>query len=147
MATASGVRVWGNVPLTQNTKVKAGVNDSIVVKLNGVDYPITIDERDYQSSHTHVTSELVQHITGKLSAAGCPVLAKVGGIHDDNPRTVLVIEAIDTSNTVTMEVSGNGSTAFIGDKPYQVQPPNSGVYTPPQIAFTVLNSSTNVRRP
>ncbi|WP_434750821.1 hypothetical protein [Paenibacillus amylolyticus] len=125
MATVSGIRVWGNVSLAQDTEIKTGTNDNIVVTVNGTDYPITLNVGEYKTSHTHVTSELVQHIASRLTAAGCPVYAKVGGIHDDNPRTVLVIEAVDHGENVTMAVSGNGATAFIGDEPYQVQPPVS----------------------
>ncbi|MCM3132956.1 hypothetical protein M3629_09170 [Paenibacillus polysaccharolyticus] len=123
MAAVSGIRVWGNVPLAQDTEIKTGANDNIVVTVNGTDYPITLNEGEYTTSHSHATSELVQHIASRLTAAGCPVYARVGGIHDDNPRTVLVIEAVDKGGNVTMAVSGTGATAFIGDEPYQVQPP------------------------
>ncbi|PWW43796.1 hypothetical protein [Paenibacillus pabuli] len=144
MATASGIRVWGNVSLAQDTEIKTGANDNIVVTVNGTDYPITLNVGEYKTSHTHVTSELVQHIASRLTAAGCPVYAKVGGIHDDNPRTVLVIEAVDKEVNVTIAVSGNGATAFIGDKPYQVQPPVSA--SVPTLAMVNLTSRVQAKK-
>ncbi|WP_315792904.1 hypothetical protein [Paenibacillus sp. BIC5C1] len=144
MATASGIRVWGNVSLAQDTEIKTGANDNIVVTVNGTDYPITLNVGEYKTSHTHVTSELVQHIASRLTAAGCPVYAKVGGIHDDNPRTVLVIEAVDKEANVTIAVSGNGATAFIGDKAYQVQPPVSA--SVPTLAMVNLTSRVQAKK-
>lgn len=117
-----GIRVWGNTQLAPERVVTAGTNDSLVINVNGVDYTITLDAGTYKSSHEHVTSLFVKHVNDKLVAAGCPVVAKAGGIHDDSPRTVLIFESADMTEATTLDISGAGATSFIGSAPYLTQP-------------------------
>ncbi|MFF2017198.1 hypothetical protein [Paenibacillus sp. NPDC058177] len=121
--SSSGIRVWGNTQLAPERIVEAGTNDELIISVNGTDFPITLDAGTYSTSHTHVTSLFVAHVNDKLVEADCPVKAKVGGIHDDVPRTVLIFEALNINEGVTMEISGTGATEFIGDDPYEVQQP------------------------
>lgn len=117
-----GFRIWGNSHLAPQREVESGVNDIIVVSVNGTDYTIVLDAGSYASSHEQVTSSFVQHVNDKLIQVGCPVTAKVGGIHDDQPRTVLLFETTETSERVTMEIEGSGAVEFIGETPYQTVP-------------------------
>ncbi|MEK3702682.1 hypothetical protein MKY87_01040 [Paenibacillus sp. FSL R7-0198] len=117
-----GIRIWGNSHLAPQREVESGVNDIIVINVNGTDYTIVLDAGEYTSSHEHVTSSFVQHVNDKLIEVGCPVIAKVGGIHDDHPRTVLLFETSELSERVTMSIEGPGAVEFIGDTPYQTVP-------------------------
>lgn len=101
-----GVRLWSNRNLSERTTISAGVNDTLAFQVDGVDYSITLDPGVYESSHHRFSSSLVEMINNKLTAINAPVIARHGGIHDDNPRTVLVLEHKEITNHVISNVTG-----------------------------------------
>ncbi len=119
---SSGIKVWGNTQLAPQRLVVKDINDTFVINVNDTEFSITLDAGSYPTSHEHFTSNFVQHVNDKLLEANCPVTAKAGGIHDDDPRTVLIFEANDISEEATMGVEGSGAEQFIGAMPYEVQP-------------------------
>jgi hypothetical protein len=117
----TGLRVWGNIQLAPSKIIDVGANDTIILTLNSVDYTITLDAGEYETSHERFNSKFIDHVNAKLQAASCPVTAKVAGIHDDTPRTVILFEVAEISETSTLGVGGTGGTSFVGT-PFKTDP-------------------------
>ncbi|AMM45087.1 hypothetical protein SP15_279 [Bacillus phage SP-15] len=116
-ANTTGVRAWCDFSLPQEFVVEAGVNDLLVLTVDGTDYNLELDPGTYITSHDRFTSTLINQINQQIAMTGAPVEAKVGGIHDDEPRTVLVFEHTAKGDN-TKTIAPTGGTAIpdiIGD--------------------------------
>ena len=112
---AQGARKWCNMNLAPLKKIITGTNDELKITADGSIYTITLDSGDYSTSHEHFTTELVDQINSKLITENCPVRVKLGGIHDDSPRTVLVFEHTESNRLSTIDtISGSVSDTIIG---------------------------------
>ena len=87
-----GLFVWGNSNISPSVTVTEGENDTIDMTVDGIDYSITIPAGEYITNHNLFTSELADTVNSLLKDDNIPVKSRPGGIHDDEPRTVLVFE-------------------------------------------------------
>lgn len=105
-------RIWGDRKLSPTVTIESGVSDTLTLEANGVPYTITLMPGAYEVSHELFTGELLlAEINFKLSSQNAPVTAKLGGIHWDNPKTVLVLES---EVEVTIDETSNAYPVLIG---------------------------------
>ena len=109
-----GTRVWGNQPLSPKVTIQSGVNDSLTVRIDGVDYTFTIPAGEYETSHELFTSELIGAVNDQLISLGFPFLVRLGGIHDDSPRTILVLEHNELASHTFEGITGTAVSTLIG---------------------------------
>ncbi len=100
------MRVWANKALNPDVLITVGVNDTLELLVDGLPKLITLAEGRYGTSHPHFTSDLPAEVNDKLIAGAVDVTARIGGIHDDRPRTVLVFEH---NSNGTVEVTGGSA--------------------------------------
>lgn len=97
------MRVWGNRHLDPNVVITAGVNDTLELLVDGMFKSVTLAEGMYLTSHSLFTSTLPDELNVRMIVGIIAVTAKIGGIHDDKPRTVLVLEH---NSGGTVEITG-----------------------------------------
>lgn len=114
----TGVRAWCNFSLPQTLVIEKDKNDLLVVTVDDTDYELTLDAGTYNTSHDRFSSTIISQINDQIKKTQAPVVAKLGGIHDDTPRTVLVFEhTVVGDNTKTLSPTGGTALAdLVGSK-------------------------------
>jgi hypothetical protein len=145
----SGFRFWSNVSLPHQFQTEIDTNDELVLEVNGITHTIKIPEGKYETHYSMFTSTLTDTINQLLIDNDIPVRAKLGGIHDDNPRAVLVFETAEVSEDVeSVTINSIGGTVV---EVAQIVSPEPVVITQPiplpptKIIMPNLHSSLSIR--
>jgi hypothetical protein len=122
-----GYRLWSNQSLPDRLVVETDVNDQLVITVDDVDYTVTLPEGNYDTSYNGFFSKLITSINNQLDEMDAPVRVRLGGIHDDEPRVVIVFETTDKTfngkHSVINEVNGSMVADIISEEAYDVEEP------------------------
>jgi hypothetical protein len=122
-----GFQFWSNKSLPSNLMTELDVNDELTLTINSVPHTVKIPEGKYETRYNHFSSDLIDAINELLEADGVPVRARLGGIHDDNPRVVLIFETTDLTDSgesvVINSIGGTVAPAVVSDAPLVTVPP------------------------
>jgi hypothetical protein len=122
MATFSyGYMVLGSVKLNPSLVISAGVNDTLIFKVDNVEYTIYLDAGTYVTSKERFDSQLITHLNTELVSASCPVRARLGGLVAvegtlvERHYDILIFEheSKDTGHVIN-SFSGNAKDAILG---------------------------------
>jgi hypothetical protein len=124
-----GFRFWSDKPIPHSFETELDVNDELTITIDGIVHSIKIPAGKYETNHNHFSSTLITEINNLLSNGGVPAIARLGGIHDDNPRTVIIFEHTDLttsgSSAVITAVGGTASTALTSSVPFVTEQPKA----------------------
>jgi hypothetical protein len=145
----NGFRFWSNTSLPDEFQTEIDLNDELTIIVNDVPYSIKIPEGNYKTYYSMFESTLVDKINELLEQQDVPVRAKLGGIHDDNPRAVLVFEVFEYSEEAeAITISGISGTVaeiaqIVSPEPFAVSVP---IPLPPsRVVMPNLHSSISVQ--
>ena len=111
-----GTMAWGTTPLNPSVVITTGVNDIFSFDVDGVNYTITLNAGTYYTSRDHFMSELISPINDGLISVNAPVRARLGGIHMDEHKNVLVIEHNDKlTNHIINNFGGTAKDTIFGE--------------------------------
>ncbi|QNR70349.1 hypothetical protein IAQ67_28755 (plasmid) [Paenibacillus peoriae] len=102
---AQGLRIWGNKKLNPSITITSGYNDELRLTADGVEYVASIAPGEYEVRHEFFDApDLLAVLNQALKNAKAPITARLGGIHDDTPRTVIVFEHQGADPAAVLEI-------------------------------------------
>jgi hypothetical protein len=105
-------RVWSNTGIHGGITIPAG-GATLTFTVNGQHYSVTVPAASHTGNRNTFTNTLIAALNTAL--ASTPVQARLGGIHDDSYRNVVILEnkVSDPTKPIT-NIGGSISSLIFG---------------------------------
>lgn len=115
-----GTQVWADKHIGGRTVIEDG--DTLDITVDGTEYNLQLPPGEYVTSHERFVSTLTEMLNDVLIDAGVPIRAIPGGIHHDDPKTVLVFEHLEKEAGHKIEnVGGTAAMKLYGSKQFEYE--------------------------
>jgi hypothetical protein len=103
----ANLTVWGTKNIRGEVVVTAGVNDTLTLDVDGVNYTVTLAPKTYKTLRELHWSEFVGALNTAFALQGIPVDVKLGGALNDDGKQSLVV-FVHKFNTGTERIENFG---------------------------------------
>lgn len=105
----ANLSVWGTKNIRGDVTVTTGVNDTLTVDVDGINYTILINEKTYKTIRELHKSEFVDELNNAFISKGIPVEVKLGGALNDQGKVnyVVFVHKFNTGSEKIENFAGN----------------------------------------